>query len=103
MRWGRDGVSPEEYEAIADELELGSDPPPGLLFHYAEDTDDGLGVVHVWQSGEQFDAFHEERLLPAIAALVRERRGGEVAPPLISERPVVDPSSPEDVREPAAY
>jgi hypothetical protein len=103
MRWGHDGVSPEEYKAIAEELALGSDPPPGLLFHWAEASDDGLGVVHVWQSGDQFDAFHEERLLPAIAALARERRGGEVAPPLIRERPVFDPSSPEDVPELAAY
>ena len=103
MRWDRDGVSPDEYEAIADELELGSDPPLGLLFHWAEATDDGLGVVHVWQSGEQFDAFHEERLLPKIAALARERRGGEMGPPVISEVPVLDPSSPEDVPELAAH
>jgi hypothetical protein len=102
MRWDRDGVAPEEYETIADELELGSEPPPGLLFHWAEPTDDGLGVVHVWQSGEQFDAFHAEHLLPAISALARERRG-EVPPPLISEVPVLDPSAPEDVSELAAH
>ena len=103
MRWDREGVAPEEYEAIADELELGSNPPPGLLFNWAEPTDDGLGVVYVWQSGEQFDAFHEKRLLPAIVALARERGGGDVAPPRISEVPVLDPSAPEDVPELAAH
>jgi hypothetical protein len=102
IRWDPDGIAPEEYEEIVEELELRSDPPPGLLFHWSEATDEGLDVIYLWESGEQFDVFHAERLLPAIADLARERRGGEVAAPLISERPVLDLGSSEDVPELAA-
>jgi len=42
--------------------------PPGALFHWVTKTDDGLRVVDVWESREQFDKFAHEEIGPKTQA-----------------------------------
>ena len=38
----------------------------GALFHWATVTSDGVRVVDVWDSREQFERFSEEKIVPAV-------------------------------------
>jgi hypothetical protein len=38
--------------------------PPGAISHWIAKTDDGLRVVDVWESREQFDRYAEEKIGP---------------------------------------
>jgi hypothetical protein len=38
--------------------------PPGALFHWAAKTDDGIRVVDVWETKEQFEKFAQEQIGP---------------------------------------
>jgi hypothetical protein len=60
MRW--DGVTEEQYDAVMEKLGLDEDPPDGGMFHLAGSTDDGIRVIDVWESEEQFKQFMEDRL-----------------------------------------
>lgn len=54
-------------EAVSNEMGVRSDPPPGLLIHVATETPDGIDIVDVWNSREDYEAFDRDRLAPAIA------------------------------------
>lgn len=41
--------------------------PPGGLFHWVAQTDDGVHIVNVWASQEEFDEFTEKQV-----AIIRE-------------------------------
>ena len=38
--------------------------PPGAISHWATKTDDGIRVVDVWESKEQYAQFAEEQIAP---------------------------------------
>lgn len=48
------------------ELNLDSNPAPGMLFHVAGPMDGGWRVVDVWESQEAFDRFFNQRLGQAV-------------------------------------
>ena len=54
------------YEAVQGELDIETDPPAGLVFHWVGEVDGKWTVVHVWEARENYDLFREERLFPAI-------------------------------------
>jgi hypothetical protein len=57
----------EQYEQVTASL---VDPPPaGLLLHVAGPTDEGVRIIDVWESEDDWKRFRAERLAPAIAAL----------------------------------
>jgi len=61
------GVSPEQYNGVLEELDLDQNGPDGGLFHVAGFADDGsLRVIDVWESAEAFGQFQQERLEPAV-------------------------------------
>ena len=64
MRW--EGVSPEQYEAVIDNLGLDDEPPSGGLFHIAGFDGGALRVIDVWDSQEAFEGFMGERLQSAV-------------------------------------
>jgi hypothetical protein len=64
MRW--EGVTPEQYDALRQVIQLESDTPEGLTFHVAWFRDNGIVVMDVWESSAQFDDFMQSRLAPAI-------------------------------------
>jgi hypothetical protein len=64
MRW--DGVTVEQYEAARERVDWEGDSPDGALFHVAAFEDGGIRVFDLWESGEQFQAFVESRLMPGV-------------------------------------
>lgn len=64
MEW--DGVKPEQYDAARERVDWEGDLPDGAILHVPCFTDGGLRVTDVWESGEQFQAFVEARLMPAV-------------------------------------
>jgi hypothetical protein len=60
--------SRELYERIGASMNLDGEPPPGLLFHTASESDGQVIVVDVWESREAADDFAANRLMPAIAS-----------------------------------
>lgn len=56
-----------QYEQFAAAL---LDPTPaGLIMHLAGPTDEGVRVIEVWSSEQDWQRYQAERLTPAIAAL----------------------------------
>jgi len=45
-------------------LEPGGDTPDGALFHWVAQTPEGLRVVDVWETQEEFDKFAAEQIGP---------------------------------------
>ena len=45
---------------------VGAERPEGLLLQAAGETEDGLQIVSVWESGAHHDRFVAERLHPAL-------------------------------------
>ena len=66
------GIDTGKYEAVMEKLGLRSaNPnwPKGILSHVAGRTSEGLCVVDVWESQQDFDAFMNSRLKPAFDAV----------------------------------
>jgi hypothetical protein len=64
LRW--QDVTEEQYEQARDKVGWEADVPKGAKLHVAGFSNDGLTVVDVWESEEAFQAFAEERLMPAV-------------------------------------
>lgn len=72
------GATLDQYNQVMRLMSLddGTRPsPPGALFHWVAKTDDGIRVVDVWETQEQFDAFAEKEIGPYSA------QAGIPAPP----------------------
>ena len=60
------GATLEQYDEVLKLMGLaqGSPLPPGGITHWAAQTDDGIRVVDVWETREQFDRFAQEQIGP---------------------------------------
>ena len=58
----------EMYREI--KVRLGEQRPDGLVAHVALRREQGLRYVDVWDSREQWERFREERLEPAVEAVL---------------------------------
>jgi hypothetical protein len=67
------GGSSEQDEAIMKAMDLTSNPPSGSRLRMAGPMDGGWRVVSLWDSREQFEAFLNERLTPALEGVGRQR------------------------------
>lgn len=75
----------DNYDAIGERLGADQDPPEGLIVHTAGwDAQDVFRIFDVWESGEAARRFHDERLMPVVNELMRER-GESMTPPDIEE------------------
>jgi hypothetical protein len=65
------GGTVDQYEQVIEKMgfEHQGKGPPGALFHWVTKTDDGLKVVDVWESAEQFQAFADSQIGPHSAAV----------------------------------
>jgi hypothetical protein len=63
------GWTPEQYDALIDRMNLGGRSGPGVLFHWAAATSDGMRAVDVYESREAADRLVQERVGPAAAEL----------------------------------
>jgi hypothetical protein len=60
------GATLEQYDQVVERMGFtpGGSGGPGGLFHWVTKTDDGIRVVDVWQTKEQFESFAEEQIRP---------------------------------------
>ena len=61
-----EGATLEQYDQVMELMGLtdGTNKPEGAIFHWVAKTDDGIVVVDVWESDEQFHRFAEEQIGP---------------------------------------
>jgi hypothetical protein len=69
-----EGVGAEQYDAIQAELNVESEPVEGLIFHSAGELEGRFQVFNVWEAREHFDRFTDERLRPAMVAVMGEEK-----------------------------
>lgn len=63
------GTTPEQFDAVnAGLMEALGGPPEGLLMHLETPTADGVTVIDVWRSAEDFERFAPDVLMPQLAA-----------------------------------
>lgn len=67
MRWS--GVTVEQYEEARKVVNWEGDVPPGLRYQVSAFSPEGLRVVDVWDSAEQFQQFVGSRLAPGTAQI----------------------------------
>jgi hypothetical protein len=63
-------VTAETYDAVNAKAGVKESTPEGLLIHTAGEVDGQWQIVDVWDSEEHARRFDEERLAPAIEAVV---------------------------------
>ena len=73
-------VSVEDYNKVSEIVEGGGDPD-GMIFHSGFVVGDHIQVVDGWDSREQFDAFRESRLMPAVMQVMGDRMA-QAGPPM---------------------
>jgi len=64
MHWP--GVSKEQYEQVRRDVNWEGEVPEGAKFHVAWFGQDGLHVLDLWESAEQFQAFSQNRLAAGV-------------------------------------
>jgi hypothetical protein len=60
------GVTVEQYEDVRRIVNWEGDQPKGAMLHVCSVGDDGLHITDLWNSGEDFERFVNERLMPGI-------------------------------------
>jgi hypothetical protein len=71
--------SREAYETLNEKMFGTKVPKPdleGLIVHTAGEGPDGFCVVDVWESKEAFDAFLNDRVMPAMEEVGMSMEGG---------------------------
>jgi hypothetical protein len=58
-----------QYDELIDRMDLGGNTAPGVLFHWAGQTDDGIVAVDVYESREAADRLVQEKVGPLAAEL----------------------------------
>lgn len=60
------GATLDQYDRILEKMGLtpGGSTPPGAISHWVAKTDEGIHVVDVWETKEQFERFAEEQIGP---------------------------------------
>jgi hypothetical protein len=61
-----EGATLEQYDQVMELMGLasGDTSPDGAIFHWVAKTDNGIVVVDVWETDEQFNRFAEEQIGP---------------------------------------
>jgi hypothetical protein len=66
MRWA--GVTPQQYDEVKRIVGFEETLPDGAIFHVAAFDGEGLRVVDVWETAEDFQRFAEAELRPGVEA-----------------------------------
>ena len=64
MEW--QGLTPEQYGSVMNNLGLDSKPPAGGIFHVAGFSGGALRVLDIWESQQAFESFQRDRLTAAV-------------------------------------
>ena len=70
----------ETYDRVTERVMPEGRLPEGCKVHVAGPVDEGWRVITVWDSGDSFDRFREEKLLPAIAEVTGQEAPQSVQP-----------------------
>ena len=62
------GVTRDQYDKMGSILAEGA-PPNGIIYHACGPIDGSWRISDIWTSREAFDAFVDERLLPAMRSI----------------------------------
>jgi hypothetical protein len=71
----------EDLEAVSSAMGVQNDPPDGLIVHVMTATADGVHVVDIWESQDQFQQFSDARLVPTMQKVLGERGVALDGPP----------------------
>ena len=74
------------YDEVSPQTMPGGQLPDGCSLRLASPVDGGWRVITVWESQEQFEAFRDGTLIPAI----QEAGYGDRVSPKLDVRPVYD-------------
>jgi hypothetical protein len=66
MKWPE--ITRNEYDRAREAVDWESDVPTGAIFHVSW-FEDGLRVIDVWESAEDFNRFANDRLMPKLQEL----------------------------------
>jgi len=69
-----EGIGADQYDAVTEKMGLAAEPPEGLIFHSAGELEGRFQVFNVWETGEHFERFTQDRLRPAQVAVLGEER-----------------------------
>jgi len=60
------GATLDQYDQVLEKMGLtpGGSTPPGAISHWVAKTDDGMRVVDVWETREQYERFAQEQIGP---------------------------------------
>jgi hypothetical protein len=60
------GATLDQYDQVLEKMGLtaGGSGPPGAISHWVAKTDDGMRVVDVWETREQYERFAQEQIGP---------------------------------------
>jgi tellurite resistance-related uncharacterized protein len=72
-------ASCDDYQRVS--AAIGETLPSGLILHAAGEVDGTWQAVSVWESRAAFEAFRDERVLPAVAATLGEEAAAAGPPP----------------------
>jgi quinol monooxygenase YgiN len=68
-----DMFTSDMYDAVNSHMGADTDPPEGLILHSLGQDDQGSWrMVDVWESREAADRFRDDRLMPALRAVMGE-------------------------------
>ena len=74
------GGTLDQYDAVIAGMGLvpGGPTPEGAIFHFVTRTDDGIRVIDVWETQEQFEKFAEDQIGP------QTQKAGVPGPPVMT-------------------
>ena len=60
------GATLDQYDQVLEKMGLtpGGSVPPGAISHWVAKTDDGIRVVDVWETRDQFERYAQEKIVP---------------------------------------
>jgi hypothetical protein len=74
------GIPRQMVEALAKEMDVHANPPPGLIVHVATEVPEGVRIVDVWESLAEYDRFRAETLDPSAERLMAAQ--GQTSQPM---------------------
>jgi hypothetical protein len=63
------GWTADQYDRLIERMELGGRSAPGVLYHWASPTDEGVHVVDVYESRDVADRLARELIAPLLQEL----------------------------------